>query len=157
MISRVSSSFPNRWQLSYSLIQMKCQCGNKYALSITVKFDQSTRRFGKMSFARLFKLTQRFALLFYLLSPYFLSCMRGSINVRKNMHIIKTIITFLRAVEHRLRYDEFRRRRDSNSVSQLCAALQRPIISKCQHSTKFWNTEYVKFSLIFAILCWLAK
>ena len=63
----------------------------------------------------------------------------------------------LRALEHRLRYDDFRRRWDSNSVSQVCAALQRPIISKCQHSTKFGNTVHVKFSLIFAILCWLAK
>ena len=36
---------------------MKCQGGNKYALSITVKFDQSTRRFGRISCARLFKFT----------------------------------------------------------------------------------------------------
>ena len=80
----------------YSLIQMKCQGGNKCALSITVKFDQSTRRFGKISFARLFKLTKHIAfnLLFYLLSPYLLSCMRGSRNVRKNMHIIKTVMEF---------------------------------------------------------------
>ena len=42
----------------YSLIQMKFQGGNKYMLSITVKFDQSTRRFGSISFARLFKLTK---------------------------------------------------------------------------------------------------
>ena len=63
----------------------------------------------------------------------------------------------LRALEHRLRYDEFRRRWNSNSVSQVCAALQRPIISKCQHSTKFRNLVHVKFSLIFAILRWLAK
>ena len=76
----------------YSLIQMKCQGGNKYALSITVKFDRSTRRFGRISFAR--KLTKHIALLFYLLSPYLLSCMRGSRNVRKNMHIIKTIMKF---------------------------------------------------------------
>ena len=76
----------------YSLIQMKCQGGNKYALSITVKFDQSTRRFGRISFARLFKLTKHITLLFYLLSPYLLSCMRSSRNVRKNMHIIKTIM-----------------------------------------------------------------
>ena len=62
----------------YSLIQMKCQGGNKYTLSITVKFDQSTRRFGRISFARLFKLTKHIALLFYLLSPYLLSCMIGS-------------------------------------------------------------------------------
>ena len=73
---------------------MKCQGGNKYALSITVKFDQSTRRFGRISFARLFKLTKHIALLFYLLSPHLLSCMRGSRNVRKNMHIIKTIMKF---------------------------------------------------------------
>ena len=51
----------------------------------------------------------------------------------------------LRALEHRLRYDEFRRRWNSNSVSQVCAALQRPIISLCQHSTKFGNTVHVKF------------
>ena len=76
----------------YSLIQMKCQGGNKYALSITVKFDQSTRRFGRISFARLFKLTKHITLLFYLLSPYLLSCMRSSRNVRKNMLIIKTIM-----------------------------------------------------------------
>ena len=79
---------------SYSSIQMKCQGGNKYALSITVKFDQSTRRFGRISFARLFKFSKHIALLFYLLSPYLLSCMRGSRNVRTNMHIIKTIMKF---------------------------------------------------------------
>ena len=55
------------------LIQMKCQGGNKYALSITVKFDQSTRKFGRISFARLFKFTKHIALLFYFLSPYLLS------------------------------------------------------------------------------------
>ena len=53
-----------------SLIQMKCQGGNKCALSVTVKYDQSTRRFGRISFARLFKLTKHIALLFYLLLPY---------------------------------------------------------------------------------------
>ena len=84
---------PNH-HLKYSLIQMKCQGGNKYALSITVKFDQSTRRFGRISFSRLLKLTKHIALLFYLLSPYLLSCMRGSRNVRKNMHIIKTRMKF---------------------------------------------------------------
>ena len=61
-------------------------------LPITVNLDQSTRRFGKISFARLFKLTKHIALLFNLLSPFLLSCMRGSRNVRKNMHIIKTIL-----------------------------------------------------------------
>ena len=136
---------------------MKCQGCNKYVLSITVKFDQSTRRFGRISFARLLKLTKHITLLFYLLSPYLLSCMRGSGNVRNNRHIIKTIMKFCAHLEHRLRYDEFRRRWDSNSVSQFCAALQRPIVSKCQHSTKFGNTVHVKFSLIFAILCWLTK
>ena len=80
--------------LMYSLIQMKCQGGNKYALSITVKFDQSTRRFGRISFARLFKLTKHIALLLYLLLPCLLSCMRGSRNVRKNMYVIKTIMKF---------------------------------------------------------------
>ena len=75
-------------------IQMKCQGGNKYALSITVKFDQSTRRFGRISYARLFKFTKHIALLFYLLSPYILPCMRGSRNIRTNMHIIKTIMKF---------------------------------------------------------------
>ena len=40
-------------------------------------------------------------------------------------------------LEHCLRYDEFRCRWDLNSVSQVCAALQRPIISKCQHGMKF--------------------
>ena len=79
---------------SYSLIQMKCQGGNKYVLSITVKFDQSTGGFGRISFARLFKLTKHITLLFYLFSPYLLSCMRGSRNVRKNRHIIKTIMKF---------------------------------------------------------------
>ena len=64
---------------------MKCQGGNKCALSITVKFDQSTRRFGRISFARLFKLTKHIALLFYLLLPYLLWCMRG---------IIKTVMEF---------------------------------------------------------------
>ena len=77
----------------YSLIQTKCQGGNKYALPITVKFDQSTRRFGRISFARLLKLTKHIALLFYLLSPYLLSCMRGLRNVRK-IYIIKTIMEF---------------------------------------------------------------
>ena len=33
----------------YSLIQTKCQGGNKYALPITVKFEQSTRKFGRIS------------------------------------------------------------------------------------------------------------
>ena len=42
---------------AYSLIKDKRQGGNKYALPITVKFDQSTRRFGRMSFACLYKLT----------------------------------------------------------------------------------------------------
>ena len=65
----------------YSLIQTKCQGGNKYALPITVKFDQSTRRFGRISFARLLKLIKHVALLFYLLSPYLLLCMRGLRNV----------------------------------------------------------------------------
>ena len=78
----------------YSSIQMKCQGGNKYALSITVRFDQSTRKFGRISFARLFKFTKHIALLFYLLSAYLLSCMRGSRNVRTNMQIIKTITKF---------------------------------------------------------------
>ena len=59
---------------------MKYQGGNKYALPITVKFDKSTRRFGRISFKRLFKLTKRIALLFYILSPYLLSCMRDSIR-----------------------------------------------------------------------------
>ena len=78
----------------YSLIQMKCQGGNKYALSITVKFNQSTRRFGWVRFARLFKLTKHIASLLYILSPYLLSCMIGSRNVRKNMNITKTIMKF---------------------------------------------------------------
>ena len=51
----------------------KCQGGNKYALPITVKFDQSTKRFSRISFARMFKLTKNMALLFYLLLPYLLS------------------------------------------------------------------------------------
>ena len=75
-------------------------------------------------------------------------------NVRTNMHTIKTIIKFC---AHWSLYDEFRRRWDSNSESQVCAALQRPIISKCQHSAKFGNTVHIKFSLLFANLCWLAK
>ena len=33
----------------YSLIQTKCQGGNKYALPITVKFEKSTRKFGRIS------------------------------------------------------------------------------------------------------------
>ena len=73
----------------YSSIQMKCQGGNKYALIITIKFDQSTRRFGRISFARLFKFTKHIALLFYLLSPYLLSCMRGSRNVRTICILLK--------------------------------------------------------------------
>ena len=59
----------------------------------------------------------------------------------------------LHALEHCLQYDEFRRRWESNSVSQVCAALQRPIVSKRQYSTKFGNMVHVKFSLIFANLC----
>ena len=139
------------------MIQMKYQGGNKYALSITVKFNQSTRKFGRINFARLFKFTKHIALLFYLLSPYLLLCMRGSRTVRSNMHIIKNNNEILCALEHRLGYGEFRRRWDSNSVSQVCAALQRPIVSKCQHSAKFGNTVHIKFMLIFANLCWLAK
>ena len=81
------------WLPLISSIQMKCQGGNKYALSITVKFDQSTRRFGRISFAPFFKLTKHIALLFHLLSPYLLSCMRGLRNVRK-MYIVKTIMKF---------------------------------------------------------------
>ena len=76
---------------------MKCQGGNKYALSITVKFDQSTRKFGRISFARLFKFTKHIALLFYLLSPYLLSCMRGLRNVRTNKYRVpefRTMLTF---------------------------------------------------------------
>ena len=42
-----------------------------------------------------------------------------------------------------MRYDEFRRQWDSNSVSQVCAVHQKPIISKYQHSTKFGNTVHV--------------
>ena len=39
-----------------------------------------------------------------------------------------------------MRYEEFRSRWDSSSASQVCAALQRPIISKCQHRhiDNFW-------------------
>ena len=98
-------------------------------------FKHSLQENQRRSFARLFKLTKHIALLLYLLSPYLLSCMKGSRNVRKNMHII-----ILRVLEHRLRYDEFRCRWDSNSVSQVCAALKRPVISKCKYSTKFGNT-----------------
>ena len=129
-----------KFDFEYSLIQMKCQGGNKYALSITVKCDKSTRRFGRISFARLFKLTKRIAMLFYILSPYLLSCMRGSINVRKNMHIIKTIMKFCAqwsTVCGMTNSDAI-----GNRTHQLCAALQRPIIRKCQHSTKFGNTVY---------------
>ena len=78
------------WGLSnsgYSLIQMKCQGGNKWALPITVKFDQSTRRFSRIRFACLFKLAKLIVFLFYLLSPYLL-CIRGSRNVIENMYII---------------------------------------------------------------------
>ena len=39
-------------------------------------------------------LTVNIALLFYLLLPYLLSFIRGSRNVRNNMHIIKTIMKF---------------------------------------------------------------
>ena len=63
-------------------------------LPATVKFDQSTTRFGGISFARSFKLTKHIALLFYLLAPYLLSCMRVSRNVKKNTHFIKTIMKF---------------------------------------------------------------
>ena len=136
---------------------MKCQGGNKYALSITVKFDQSTRKFGGISFARLFKFSKHIALLFYLLSPYLLSCMRDSRNVRTNMHIIKTKTKFCAHWSTVCGKANSDAGGISNSVSQVCAALQRPIISKCQHSAKFGNTVHKKFSLIFANLCWLAK
>ena len=113
----------------YSLIQTKCQGGNKYALPITVKFDQSIRRFGRISFARLLKLIKHIALIFYLLSPYLLSCMRGLRNVRK-IYIIKTILKFCvhwSTVCGKTNSDTGEIR---TSVSQVCAALQRPIISK---------------------------
>ena len=60
----------------------------------------------------------------------------------------------LRSLEHRLQYDHFRRRWDSNTVSQVCAALQRPISSKWQYitCTKFGHTVHVNFSFIFANL-----
>ena len=67
----------------YSLIQMKCQGGNKCALPLTVKIYQPTRRFGRISFACLFKLTKHIALSFYLMLPHLLLCMRGTRNVRK--------------------------------------------------------------------------
>ena len=54
--------------LIYSLIQMKCPGGDKYVLPITVKFDQSTRKIGRITFARLFKLTKHNTLTVYLLS-----------------------------------------------------------------------------------------
>ena len=132
---------------------MKCKGGNKYALSITVKFDQSTRRFGRISFARLFRSTKHTALLFYLLLPYFLSCMRGSKNVRKSMHNIKTIMKFC------ANWSTVCNMTNSDADGfELCKpGLQRPIMSKCQHGTKFGDTVHVTFSLIFAILCWLAK
>ena len=76
-------------------------------LSITVKFDQSTRRLGRISFARLLKSTKHITLLFYLLSPYLQPCMRGSRNVRKNVHITEMILKFCAHLDHRLRYDEF--------------------------------------------------
>ena len=139
---------------------MKCQAGNKYALSITIKFDQSTRRFGRIRFARLFKFTKHIALLFYLtiftvVYKRFKKCQNEYAYYSNNNEI-------LRALEYRLRYGEFRRRWDSNSVRKVCAALQRPIISKCQHSkcqhsAKFGNTVHIKFSLIFANFCLLAK
>ena len=73
---------------------MKCQGGNEHELPITVKFDQSTKRFSRISFARLLKLTKHIALLFYLLLPYLLSFMGGSRNVRQNMRITETILKF---------------------------------------------------------------
>ena len=54
-------------------------------------------------------------------------------------------------------YEEFGRRWDANSVSQVCAALRRPIISRYQLSMKFGNMVHVKFSLIFANLFWIEK
>ena len=39
------------------LIQKKCQGGSKCALPTTVKFVRATRRFGRISFVRLFKFT----------------------------------------------------------------------------------------------------
>ena len=49
--------------------EKKCQGGNKYALPITAKFDQSNRRLGRISNARLFKFTEHNALLCYRLPP----------------------------------------------------------------------------------------
>ena len=40
--------------------------------------------------------------------------------------ILTTIMKFCAHWAHRLRYDEFRRRWNLNSVSQVCAALNRP-------------------------------
>ena len=77
-----------------TLIQKKCQGGDKYALQITVKFYQSTRRFGRISYARLFKFTKHFPLLFYFLSPHLLSCIRSTRHVRKKIHFIKRILKF---------------------------------------------------------------
>ena len=47
-----------------------------------------SRKFGKMSSARLFKLPKHIVF-FYLLSPYLPSCMKGTGNIRKKMHFIK--------------------------------------------------------------------
>ena len=60
----------------------------------------------------------------------------------KNMHIIKTIMKFC---EH---WSTVCSMTNSDAGgSQDCAALQRPVISKCQHSAKFGNTVHVKGSI----------
>ena len=100
----------------YSLIQKKCQAGNKYALPITVRFDQSTRKLGRISFARFLKLTKLIALLlFYLLSTYLLYVYERFKKGQNEYAYYLNDNEILHALEHSLRYDEFRRRWDSGT------------------------------------------
>ena len=63
-------------------------------LPVTVKFEQPTRRFGRIRFAYFFKFTKHNTLIVYILSPHFLSCKRVSIAL-KSVHALATIIIFV--------------------------------------------------------------
>ena len=63
------------WAL-YTLMRKKCKGGNIYVLPIIAKFNQSTRRFGRISFARLLKFNKNNTVLVYLLSIHLLPCVR---------------------------------------------------------------------------------
>ena len=102
----------------YSLIPKKCQGGDKYALLITVKFDQSTRKFGRISFARLYAYcsTSLENIGILTLPPVIITVVNVDTS-KKNMHLIMTAMRFC-AQWCSLRYFKFRRQSDSNSVNR---------------------------------------